>query len=202
VTSEFQGYHTNRELINGGNNLQYPRNKPDFGHDINNLITSPASAIIFLDPLLGPLADNGGPNQTMALQTGSPAIDAGNTVSCPGTDQRGISRLQGSACDIGAFEVVQQLHVVPSLVAIDEDDASLTVFGIGFTVGSIVRWNGVDLLPTTFIDSTTLQATASSAVIGGTPGVASITVSDSTLPAAAVTVVQSIERLYLPVVLK
>ena len=201
VTSEYQGYHTNRELINGGNNLQYPRNKPDFGHDINNLITSPASAIIFLDPLLGPLADNGGPNPTMALQTGSPAIDAGNAVSCPGTDQRGISRLQGSACDIGAFEVVQQLHVVPSLIAIDEGDASLTVFGAGFSGGSIVRWNGIDL-PTTFIDGTTLQATVASAVIGGTPGVAPITISDSTLPAAAVTVVQSIERLYLPIVLK
>jgi hypothetical protein len=137
----------------------------------------------------------------MALQTGSPAIDAGNAASCPGTDQRGINRPQGSACDIGAFEVVQQLEVVPSLIAIDEGDASLTVFGIGFTGGSIVRWNGVDL-PTTFIDGTTLQATASSTVIGVTPGLASITVSDSTLPAASVTVVQSIERLYLPIVLK
>jgi hypothetical protein len=56
------------------------------------------------DPLLGPLADNGGPTQTMALLPGSPAIDAGVTVPGITTDQRGVSRPQGSAPDIGAFE--------------------------------------------------------------------------------------------------
>ena len=55
--------------------------------------------------LLGPLANNGGPTQTQALGAGSPAIDA--VISgCPppATDQRGVSRPQGAACDIGAFE--------------------------------------------------------------------------------------------------
>jgi uncharacterized repeat protein (TIGR01451 family) len=63
------------------------------------------------DPKLGALADNGGPTRTHALLTGSPALDKGNTaipaitgLSCLPTDQRGISRPQGSACDIGAFE--------------------------------------------------------------------------------------------------
>jgi hypothetical protein len=58
------------------------------------------------DPLLGALADNGGPTQTMALGAGSPAIDA-NTESCPPPliDQRGVARPQGVACDIGAFEL-------------------------------------------------------------------------------------------------
>jgi hypothetical protein len=59
-----------------------------------------------LNPLLGPLADNGGPTYTEALLAGSPAIDAGDPLACPGTDQRGVSRPQGSACDIGAFELV------------------------------------------------------------------------------------------------
>jgi outer membrane biosynthesis protein TonB len=36
---------------------------------------------------------------------GSPAIDGGDTVTCPPADQRGISRPQGAACDIGAFEL-------------------------------------------------------------------------------------------------
>jgi choice-of-anchor C domain-containing protein len=63
------------------------------------------SDLINTDPVLAPLADNGGPTMTMALLPGSPAIDAG--VSVPGvtTDQRGIPRPQGSAPDIGAFEV-------------------------------------------------------------------------------------------------
>jgi uncharacterized repeat protein (TIGR01451 family)/CSLREA domain-containing protein len=63
------------------------------------------------DPKLGALADNGGPTKTHALLTGSPALDKGNTaipaitgLSCLPTDQRGISRPQGSVCDIGAFE--------------------------------------------------------------------------------------------------
>jgi hypothetical protein len=61
------------------------------------------------DPLLGPLGDNGGPTFTMALGTGSPAIDGGDDVVCEappvkGIDQRGIVRPQGTHCDIGAFE--------------------------------------------------------------------------------------------------
>jgi len=59
--------------------------------------------LINTDPLLGPLADNGGPTRTMALLPGSPAIDAGSIVSGV-TDQRGVPRTWGSAPDIGAFE--------------------------------------------------------------------------------------------------
>jgi uncharacterized repeat protein (TIGR01451 family) len=62
-----------------------------------------------LDP--AGLQDNGGPTRTIALQSGSPAIDAipsdvngcGTTIT---TDQRGVSRPQGSGCDVGAFELV------------------------------------------------------------------------------------------------
>ncbi|WP_405810764.1 CSLREA domain-containing protein [Streptomyces sp. NBC_00210] len=53
-------------------------------------------------PLVGPLADNGGPTDTSALLQGSPAFDA--AAHCPATDQRGITRPQGAACDIGAYE--------------------------------------------------------------------------------------------------
>lgn len=56
------------------------------------------------DPFLGPLADNGGPTLTMALLPGNPAIDAGVPVAGVTTDQRGVSRPQGTAPDIGAFE--------------------------------------------------------------------------------------------------
>ena len=58
------------------------------------------------DPDLGPLADNGGPTLTHALLPGSIAIDAGDCAGgTTGIDQRGITRPQGDACDIGAFEV-------------------------------------------------------------------------------------------------
>jgi len=61
------------------------------------------AAVSGVDPLVGALADNGGPTQTHALLVGSPAIDAAGTP-CPATDQRGVSRPRGAACDIGAFE--------------------------------------------------------------------------------------------------
>ncbi|MBI3148134.1 MAG: right-handed parallel beta-helix repeat-containing protein [Betaproteobacteria bacterium] len=60
----------------------------------------PASA----DPQLGPLANNGGLTLTLLPAAGSPLIDAG--AACLATDQRGIVRPQGPACDIGAVEVV------------------------------------------------------------------------------------------------
>lgn len=58
------------------------------------------------DPKLGLRAGNGGPTETLALTTGSAAIDTGGTSAngCPTTDQRGVTRPQGAACDIGAFE--------------------------------------------------------------------------------------------------
>jgi hypothetical protein len=62
--------------------------------------------VVGVDPVLLGLADNGGPTPTQALAPTSPAINAGTNVGCPPTDQRGISRPQGSACDIGAYEYV------------------------------------------------------------------------------------------------
>ncbi len=65
------------------------------------------------DAKLGPLQNNGGLTQTMALLPGSPAIDAGNPSGCTTghgtlltTDQRGALRpdKQAGRCDMGAFE--------------------------------------------------------------------------------------------------
>jgi CSLREA domain-containing protein len=64
------------------------------------------------DPGLGPLQDNGGPTDTHALPSTSPAFDAGNPappgsgpLACIATDQRGVARPQFTRCDIGAFEL-------------------------------------------------------------------------------------------------
>ncbi len=56
------------------------------------------------NPLLGALRNNGGLTKTMALISGSPAIDAGTNVGCPPTDQRGGPRPVNGTCDIGAVE--------------------------------------------------------------------------------------------------
>jgi CSLREA domain-containing protein len=60
--------------------------------------------LLDVDPQLGPLANNGGLTETHALLVGSPAIDAGGSTTCEATDQRGVARPQGEACDIGAYE--------------------------------------------------------------------------------------------------
>jgi hypothetical protein len=60
--------------------------------------------IVGVDPLLGPLADNGGPTLTVALLPGSPALNQGANPLLLGTDQRGLPRVSGGQADIGAFE--------------------------------------------------------------------------------------------------
>ena len=70
----------------------------------------PGTGNINDDPLLGPLADNGGLTQTHAIAAGSPAIDAGDPDVCPNIDQRAFTRPidgdeNGTAiCDMGAYE--------------------------------------------------------------------------------------------------
>ena len=78
-----------------------------------------------VDPQLGPLQRNGGPTQTMAPSSLSPVVDAipkgaGGCGSTIKTDQRGVSRPQGSGCDIGAYETgdlaLQTLKATPKSV--------------------------------------------------------------------------------------
>ena len=69
-----------------------------------------------LDPLIGPLTNNGGPTLTHALLGGSPALDKGLRGNGLTTDQRGQPRTidlpfvanatGGDATDIGAFELL------------------------------------------------------------------------------------------------
>ena len=71
------------------------------------------------DVRLGPLALNPpGTTKTHALLDGSPAIDAVlNGCPPPGTDQRGVTRPQGPACDIGAYEKIVSVSggAIPTL---------------------------------------------------------------------------------------
>ena len=108
--------------------------------------------IIVTDPNLLALADNGGYTKTMALGAGSSAIDTGNDVVCAaavgspgfgagGLDQRGVTRPQVGACDIGAYELE------PTMDFGDAPDSYLTLLASngarhvvvpGFSLGPLV----------------------------------------------------------------
>lgn len=60
--------------------------------------------VIDADPMLSPLAHNGGATPTMLLDPAGAAVDAGDIASCAERDQRGFERPQGDGCDIGAVE--------------------------------------------------------------------------------------------------
>jgi hypothetical protein len=104
------------------------------GSNIVQVLTSSgtvlgANTILAVNPLLGPLANNGGPTLTLLPQSGSPAIDAGvsSAASSLTNDQRGLPRLSGSAVDIGAVE--SQLPSVVTLSASGVTATSATLNG-------------------------------------------------------------------------
>jgi hypothetical protein len=111
-------------IVDGGHNLVF--SKPS----LKGIVTDPCvfSAVNGEDPKLAPLAANGGPTQTMRLQAGSAAIDqvpaAG--AGCPATDQRGVPRPGGAACDIGAYEVVAPSIANVAASAISTSGATLS----------------------------------------------------------------------------
>jgi uncharacterized repeat protein (TIGR01451 family) len=69
------------------------------------------TASTLADPQLLPLADNGGLTPTMEIPFASPARNAAGACALP-TDQRGLARPQGPACDAGAFE--REFECVPA----------------------------------------------------------------------------------------
>ena len=122
----------------------------------NNFIENPGACMLVgsgtvnggFDPLLGPIADNGGPTQTHAPLLGSPVIDAvplvdltdvdGNPVT---TDQRGVARPQGIAGDIGAVELV--LNQPPTANA-GLDQPAVECTGVAGTGCVTVTLDGTD----------------------------------------------------------
>src|SRR5690606_26217460 len=68
-----------------------------------------------IDPQLAGLGDNGGPTATHAFAPTSPVLDVLAAGCSAASDQRGITRPQGIACDIGAFEYRQHRLEVASV---------------------------------------------------------------------------------------
>jgi CSLREA domain-containing protein len=102
------------------------------------------------DPRLGTLADNGGPTQTIALESYSPAIDAGDnslaidvsTFQPLTTDQRGTgyARIQGGTVDIGAYESPYHESLVVTTLADEDDGTSTATFGTGTSLREAINW--------------------------------------------------------------
>ena len=88
-------------------------------------INAGAGNLTGVDPLLAPIADNGGPTLTRALLPGSPALDAGDpaatfaTTNLPRYDQRGFpyDRIAGARVDLGAVET----QPTPAFADFDHD---------------------------------------------------------------------------------
>jgi hypothetical protein len=69
-----------------------------------------ATDLLNIDPLLGPLQDNGGPTSTMAVGVGSPALNAGDPAQLGIPDQRGVVRKGG--VNIGAYQASASAFVL------------------------------------------------------------------------------------------
>ena len=104
VAGNYRDIYTDDGLFSGSNNLI------GTGESRIGLVNGVDGNIMGVDPLLGPLQDNGGPTLTHAPLPGSPLLDAGNeaVAAKPSgvpltTDQRGLTRGFGTV-DIGAVE--------------------------------------------------------------------------------------------------
>jgi hypothetical protein len=117
IACPFKGITSEESVGSARVRLADARRRTGFTNGVNGDQVGTAAAP--LDPLLGPLQNNGGPTKTHALLAGSPAIDHGDnsavdptTQKLPTTDQRGAGHPRPkdgngdglAVVDIGAFE--------------------------------------------------------------------------------------------------
>ena len=187
------------ELVNAGNNIQYPQKTTGNWNDYECFAGQTA-----VNPQLGTIGNYGGPTPTVPLLAGSPAINAGS--SCPATDQRGFAR--NDVCDIGAYEFGGGLlitSIAPPWSGLNNvQDVTLSVQGAGFTPSTVVRWNGANRT-TTYVSPFVVTAVLPASDLS-TLGSYNITVydPDRSLESdpATFTVVSELSELFLPVVIR
>jgi hypothetical protein len=72
-------------------------------------------------------------------------VDAGDNTGCPPTDQRGVTRPQGPACDIGAFEAAQpEIYWIGPPSGPAAGGTLVTLIGSGFAGAGQVKFGSVD----------------------------------------------------------
>jgi hypothetical protein len=93
--------HNCNDVTDLGDNISFGADRANDGCE--------SAGFTFADPGLtaGPPANNGGPTNTIAISPTGAAANAIDPASgdCAATDQRGVARPQGGACEVGAFEV-------------------------------------------------------------------------------------------------
>ena len=146
---------------------------------VSDQIGTPGSPI---NPLLGPLQNNGGPTLTRALLSGSPALDKGHS-SGSATDQRGFPRtfdnpmipnaIGGDGTDIGAVEVFPPFAVSRKLHGAAVFDIALPLTG---TAGIECRTGGANGDHQVIMTFPSLVTVASTSVTTGTGSVSGFTV--------------------------
>jgi hypothetical protein len=100
LTNNFGGFGSD---LYGAANANHCLLSSNFGATLTG-----SANIVNVDPMLGPLAANGGPTMTHALPAGSAALNAGSNPAALVNDQRGsgFNRTGGAGTDIGAFEML------------------------------------------------------------------------------------------------
>ncbi len=140
-------------------------------------------------PLIGTLASNGGPTQTIALLAASPAIDAGSTtiagVTVPTIDQRGalrgpLGQGAGTTVDIGAFEASSSYLVTSSADTGDVGTLSAAVSWANQNINNNPANLTAPAANTIVFDATGLFATPQTITLGGGP----LVLSNATTPIA------------------
>ena len=111
------------------------------------------------DPMLGALANNGGPTQTFALLPGSPAVDAGDKATCNASpvsnlDQRGFSR-DGTSCDIGSYE--RSFRYVDTAIGSDTTNNCTNSLSpcqtINYAIGQAVEGDAINVAAGTYTET-------------------------------------------------
>jgi hypothetical protein len=134
-----------------------------------------ASDLLNANPDLGPLQNNGGPTQTMALLAGSSAVNTGDNTNAPACDQRGpgFPRIVGGFIDIGAFEVQDSSPTQASSLAVAGFPSVITAGSAGsFTVTAL---NADGTTDTSYTDTVRFS---SSDVQAGLPAIYTFTAAD------------------------
>jgi hypothetical protein len=122
----------------------------DAGHNLSFGDASCPATFLTRDPRLGQLRDNGGLTDTIGLRSGSAAIDQipASGAGCPKTDERGVPRPAGRACDIGAYEIAPPAIANVRVLRVSPAGATVTfsaTANAGGAVATLVSGTGATL---------------------------------------------------------